>query len=242
MNVNELIQSACEDLNLVGDGEAVSGDLAASAEGCLNRAISILNQDSYIAPTLKEYETSGAGVVYFRKLEAGESKPSTIDIEPPDSIYDVARKVGIRWMRLRSATPQDLAATNTFSLPQFWSYGVESEEAPSGNRRMVGALRMNGSAPVVLKVFVSEKVPTYRLGDTIYLSDLYYSLILYALEQRLVARYKLYSYKDQVEQDLLAAKDAIDDNALRNRPLTNIDNIGGGYMEDFYNGLAGVGF
>lgn len=242
MNVNELIQSACEDLNLVGDGEAVSGDLAASAEGCLNRAISILNQDSYIAPTLKEYEVSGAGAVYFRKLEAGEGKPSTIDIEPPDSIHDVARKVGIRWMRLRSATPQDLAATNTFSLPQFWSYGTESEDAPSGNKRMVGVLRMNGSAPVILKVFVSQKVPTYRLGDTIYLSDLYYSLILYALEQRLVARYKLYSYKEQVEQDLLAAKDAIDDNALRNRPLTNIDNIGGGYMEDFYNGMAGVGF
>ena len=242
MNVNELIQSACEDLNLVGDGETVSGDLAASAEGCLNRAISILNQDSYIAPTLKEYEVSGVGAVYFRKLEVGESKPSTIDIDPPDSIHDVARKVGIRWMRLRSATPQDLAATNTFSLPQFWSYGTESEDAPSGNKRMVGVLRMNGSAPVILKVFVSQKVPTYRLGDTIYLSDLYYSLILYALEQRLVARYKLYSYKEQVEQDLLASKDAIDDNALRNRPLTNIDNIGGGYMEEFYNGMAGVGF
>ena len=57
----------------------------------------------------------------------------------------------------------------------------------------------------------------------------------------MVKRYKLYAYKAQVDEDLLAAKDSIDKNAAVNRPLTNLGQLAGSYMDDFYNGLGGVG-
>lgn len=242
MTVNELIQSACEDVNLVSDGDPVSGELAASAEGLLNRAVAMLNQDSYLSCTVKEYDRVSAGSVVFRKLEEGEEQqPNCIDSEPPDSVQGVSRKVGIRWLRLTPASPQDLAASNTFSLPQLYCYSLDTETAPSGNKRVVGVLKLNGSNPVEMKVFVNSRLPQYRLGDTIYLSDLYHDLILYALEVRLCKKYKLYSYIDQAEKDLNDAKGTIDTNTLVNRPLTSIDNGANGYMDDYYNGLGGVG-
>ena len=242
MTVNELIQTACEDMSLVGDGETVGGELAASCEGLLNRAVTQLNQDGYMSVTVREYGCTAAGSVTFRKLEEGETAPPHgVDSEPPDSVQGVSRKVGIRWMRMSGATPEDLAACNTFSLPQLYSYSLGDELAPSGKRRVVGVLKLNGSAPVELKIFVNASLPKYRLGDTIYLSDLYHNLILYALEVRIARKYKLYSYLEQAERDLVEAKDSIDKNTLQNRPLTNIDNGCGGYMDDFYNGLGGVG-
>jgi len=242
MTVNELIQSACEDVNLVSDGDAVPGDIASSAEGLLNRAVAMLNQDSYLSCTVKEYDRVSSGSVVFRKLEEGEEQqPNCIDSEPPDSVQGVSRRVGIRWLRLTPASPQDLAASNTFSLPQLYSYSLDTETAPSGNKRVVGVLKLNGSNPVEMKLFVNSRLPQYRLGDTIYLSDLYHDLILYALEVRLCKKYKLYSYLDQAEKDLNDAKDSIDRNTLVNRPMTNIDNGANGYMDDYYNGLGGVG-
>lgn len=242
MTVNELIQSACEDVNLVEDGEAVSGELASVAEGLLNRAITDINQDGFLSCTVKEYDRVSAGSIVFRKLEEGEEQqPNCVDSEPPDSVQGVSRKVGIRWLRLTPASPEDLAASNTFSLPQLYCYTVDTETAPSGKQRVVGVLKLNGSNPVELKVFVNSRLPKYKLGDTIYLSDLYHNLILYALEVRLCKRYKLYSYIEQAKDDLTDAKDSIDRNTLVNRPLTNIDNGSRGYMDDYYNGLGGVG-
>ena len=286
MTVNELIQTAAEDLSQVGDGETLDGETAASYEGLLNRAITMLNQDGYMSVTVKEYDVNAAGYVIFRKLEENETLPAhSIDVNPPDSVQGVARKVGIRWMKLNGAEPQTLAACNTFSLPQLYSYSLSDEvapgggrrvvgilklngaepqtlaacntfslpqlysyslsdeEAPSGERRVIGILKLNGSAPVDLKIFVNSSLPKYRLGDTIYLSDLYHDLILYALEVKACKKYKLYSYLEQAEKDLADAKDMIDRNTLQNRPMTNIDDgCCGGYMDDFYNGLGGVGF
>lgn len=242
MTVNELIQRACEDVNLVEDGEAVTGELNSVSEGLLNLAITDINQDGFLSCTVKEYDRVSAGSIVFRKLEEGEEQqPNCVDSEPPDSVKGVSRKVGIRWLRLTPASPEDLAASNTFSLPQLYCYTVDTETAPSGKQRVVGVLKLNGSNPVELKVFVNSRLPKYKLGDTIYLSDLYYNLILYALEVRLCKRYKYYSYLEQAKDDLTAAKDSIDRNTLVNRPLTNIDNGSRGYMDDYYNGLGGVG-
>lgn len=243
MTVNELIQTAAEDLSQVGDGEAMDGALSASYEGLLNRAITELNQDGYMSVTVKEHDVNSAGSVIFRKLEEGEALPAhSVDCVPPDSVQGVSRKVGIRWLRLQGAEPQTLAATRTFSLPQLYSYSLSDEEAPSGERRVIGVLKLNGSAPVDLKIFVNSALPKYRLGDTIYLSDLYHDLILYALEVKACKKYKLYSYLEKAEKDLADAKDLIDRNTLQNRPMTNIDSdCCGGYMDDFYNGLGGVG-
>lgn len=242
MTVNEIIQTACEDVSMVGDGETVTGDLASSCEGLLNRAITELNQDGYMSMTVKEYDVVAAGSVTFRKLGEGEQPgQNMVDSEPPDSVQGVSRKVGIRWLRLTPASPQDIASSNSFSLPLIYSYSITDEEVSFGKRRNIGVLRMNGSAPVELKIFVNSALPKYRIGDTMYIPDLYRSLVLYALEVKICRKYKLYSYLEQANADLLAAKDSIDRNTLQNRPLTNIDNGCGGYMDDYYNGLGGVG-
>lgn len=243
MKVNELIQTACEDLNRVGDNETVSGDLASSCEGLLNRAITQLNQDGYIAVTKREHDVNAAGRIFFRVLEEGEiRRPDTIDSEPPDSVSDVARKVGIRWMRLRGMELSDIRAMATGGLPQAWTYQVTTETAPSGNVRNVGIVDMNGSMPAPIRVFVREKIPQYSLGDTIHLSDLYHNLILYALEVRICKKYKLYSYLPQAEDDLLDAKGAIDTNKLANAPDVSDASLSGSYLDSYYDGLGGVGY
>ena len=243
MKVNELIQTACEDLGRVGDGETVSGDLAASCEGLLNRAITELHQDGYIAVTTREHDVTAAGKIYFRKLVVGEAQsPNVIDSEPPDSVSDVARKVGIRWMRLRGMEISDIRSVTSGGLPQAWTYQTTTELAPNDTVRQVGVIDTNGTAPTEMRVFVREKIPAYRIGDTIYLSDLYRNLILYALEVRICKKYKLYSYLEQAQADLLAAKDSIDTNKLANAPDVSDASLSGSYLDSYYDGLGGVGY
>ena len=243
ISVNELIQHACEDLSQVGDGEAVSGELAASCEGLLNRAIAGLNADSYISLTVKTHDVLSAGDVVFRKLEEGETAPSnTIDQEPPDNVQGVSRKVGIRYVRLTGSNPESMDRALTYALPTLWCYGVETETAPSGNTRRIGRVRLNGSSPVEMRIYENSAMPHYRLGDTIYLSQLYFNLILYSLEKRMVAKYKLYSYKQQVLEDLAEAMKAIDTNTAQNRPLTNDAMVCEGYTRPAEDLLGGLGF
>ena len=222
LSVNELIQSACEDLSRVGDGETVPAELAASCEGLLNRAITSLNSDSYISLTVNNFDLEVAGNITFRKLEEGEARlPGTVDSEPPDMIQGVARQVGIRWVRLVPSNPESMDRTITTSLPTSYCYGVKTEKAPSGATRRVGIVKTNGSYPCTMRVYENSSLPHYRLGDIIYLSPLYHDLILYKLESLMVDKYKLYSYDGKVQKNLTAAMSAIDTTTAANRPLTN---------------------
>lgn len=240
--VNDIIQAACEDLLLTGDGEPVSGELAAQAENCLNRAITSLNSDGYISLSVAGIDRVSAGSVIFKKLEVGEVADShMVDSEPPDTVSGVSRKVGIRWLPLRPTNNQAMDRHLTYSLPTSWSYGIAKETAPSGQPRSVGVLKLDGSNPVELRIYVNSQLPHYKLGDMIYLSSLYYNLVLYALEERLVAKYKLKSYEDQVNRDLIAAKKAVDTNTANNRPLDNGLEVGGSYLDCYYDLLGGVG-
>lgn len=241
--VNDIIQTACTDLNLTGDGEPVSGELAAQSENCLNRAITTLNSDGYISQSVATIDRVAAGSIIFKKLEAGEAQePNVVNSEPPDSVGGVSRKVGIRWFRLRPTNPQAMDRQLTYSLPTSWSYGVGQETAPSGKTRNVGVLRLDGSNPTELRVYVNSQLSHYKLGDTIYLSPLYYNLVLYSLEERLVAHYKLKSYEDQVNKDLTGAKKAIDTNTANNRPLDNGLDASGSYLDGYCDLVGGVGF
>lgn len=242
MTVNELIQTAAEDLSLTGDGETVTPELAASCEGLLNRAIADLNADNYMSLSVKKHDVIMAGSVYFRELEPDETASNTIDQAPPDSIQGVARKVGIRWLPLRATNPQSMDRCQTFSLPQMWSYSVSSEVSPSGKTRQVGIVALNGTTPVDLRIYENSQFPKYKLGDTIYLSDLYHNLILYALEMKMVNKYKLESYRQQTQIELTKAQQAIDTMTARNRPLTNELGATGSYLDCYYDLLGGTGF
>lgn len=221
-SVNTLLQEAHEDLTLTGIGEPISGDLAAAGESCLNRAIRDLNRDGYVALTKQVHDIVAAGSVTFRKLEEGEAvPPNTINMEPPDGIDAVGRKIGMRYVRLRPSSRTQLDRTMTCSLPSQWCYEEDTETAPSGATRRIGVVRTNGNGPTDLRIYVNSQLPTYRLGDTIYLSSLYYSLIMYATEMKLVAFHKLKSYEERVQRDLDGAYAAID-----RRHLNNAENMG----------------
>lgn len=243
ISVNELIQQACEDLSLVGDGETVSGDLAASCEGLLNRAIAQLNSDSYISLTVKTHDVCGAGDIVYRKLEEGEPQaPNTVNQEPPDNVQGVSRMVGILYVRLTPCEPETMDRALTYSLPTIYCYGVETETAPSGKTRRIGRVRLNGSYPTDLRIYENSALPNYRLGDKIYLSQLYYNLILFTLEMRMVKKYKLYSYKAEVAEDLAGAMKAIDSSTAKNRPLCNDELLVNGYTRPAEDLLGGLGF
>lgn len=241
-SVNDMVQTACEDLVLTDDGVPVSGALAAQAENCLNRAITDLNSDGYMSLSAQTVDRMSAGAVYFRKLEAGETMESnTVDMEPPDTVTGVSRKLGIRWMPLRPTNKQAIDRQYTYSLPTSWSYGIETEATPGGTQRNVGVLRLNGTNPVELRIYIHSQLSHYRLGDTMYLPSLYYNLVLYALERRLVIKYKLKSYQEDVERDLLIAKKAINTNNANNRPLDSGLECGGTYLDCYEDLVAGVG-
>lgn len=242
ISVNQLIQVACEDLSRVGDGEPVSPELAASCEELLNRAITALNADSYISLTVNTKELVAAGSVSFYELEDGEEpQPNSLNMAPPDSIQGVARQVGIRWLKLTPSNPQTMDRVLTYSLPTQWSYGVDFELAPSGVQRRVGKLSLNGTHPVPLRIYLNSSMSHYKLGDFIYLSDLYHDLLLYSLEMRMVAKYKLYSYKDQVKEDLAGAMRSVDNFAAQNRPMRNDDQLCDSYTRPADDLIAGFG-
>ena len=247
ISVNQLIQQACEDLSRVGDGEPVSPELAASCEELLNRAITSLNSDSYISLTVNTKELVAAGSVRFYKLQDGEVlPPNCVDMDPPDTIQGVARQVGIRWLKLTPSNPQTMDRVLTYSLPTQWSYGVEFETVPTpddnGNiTRRVGVLKLNGTHPVPLRIYMNSSLSKYKLGDFIYLSDLYHDLLLYSLEMRMVAKYKLYSYKDQVKEDLAGAMRSVDNFAAANRPMRNDDQLCDSYTRPADDLIAGFG-
>lgn len=239
--VNDLIKEALEDVGMCGIRETPEGDVAAAGEGCLNRAIRQLNSDGYMALTQQVHDLIAAGHVYFRKLEEGESADNTIDMEPPDRIEAVGRKIGVRYVRVRPSSREALDRTLTFSYPTRWAYGSQTEIAPSGATRRVGILYTNGSGPTDLRVYVNSQLPSYRLGDMIYLSSLYYSLLLYATEMKLVELGKLYSYQEQVQRNLDSAMAAIDRTHLNNAENMGPDGLAE-FDDPYHDVLTGNGF
>lgn len=220
--VNPLLQECHEDLTLVSLGDPISGALAAAGETCLNRAIRDLNRDGYVSLTKQVYDIVAAGSITFRKLEEGEIvPPNTINMEPPDGIEAVGRKIGIRYVRLRPSSRTLLDRTMTGSFPTQWCYEEDIETTPSGATRRIGIVRTNGNGPADLRIYVNGQLPTYHLGDTIHLSSLYYSLIECATEMKLVDFHKLKSYEERVQRDLDGAMAAID-----RRHLNNAENMG----------------
>lgn len=239
LSVNKLIEEAYDDL---GFGTEIDGEQQAVGVRLLNNAIAGLNSDNYISLTVKTIDVVGAGDIVFKKLEEGEEHGSNvIDAEPPDSVQGVSRKVGIRYARLVPSNVESMDRSFTYSLPTQWCYGVEFEKAPSGNQRRVGRIRLNGTYPCELRVYENMTLPDYQLGEFIYLSPLYRSLILYALEQKMVNRFKLYSYGDKVDLELTKAMKAIDTNTAQNRPMLN-DELMGLYTTPANDLLEGAGF
>lgn len=244
--VNSIIQEALELTSMVGDGEAADGTLAASVLGLLNRVIARLNNDNYFSSTQDYADIGAGGKIYFKKLEKGESFESSdgsacVDMEPPESIAGVSRKLGIRWLQLLPSNPRDQMAMTSWSLPTTYSYGFKFEKAPSGNDRMVGEVLLNGKAYSQIRVFMNHRLPKYSITDNMAISPLYHDAILYSLAVAICEKYKLKDYQPDMERQKDAALAVIDVNTLNNRALNSGLVNQESYMDSYFNGLCGNG-
>lgn len=221
ISINKLVNDACKYVNLIGDDESVEGDLASSAVFLLNRIIAKFNSQAYFSSTIDTVDKYVHRYVYFRKLEEGEVAPDdqTIDMEPPEFVQGVGRKIGIRWLRLVPVNPQDMDRMASMSLPNTFTYLVDTEEAPSGELRNVGRLRLNGGANADCRIYLTRRLPEVGLEDKLCVSDLYHDVLFWSLCCRLCGKYKLKDYMDDCREQRDEAIDLIDRNTLKNRAM-----------------------
>lgn len=247
LSVNALIQEAAELCAMTGLGETVDGTLAASCLNPLNRTIAKLNNDNYFSSCLDTVEANAAGEIQFKVLEEGEIVPEgkvVINMEPPEAIVGVSRKVGIRWLELYGSNPQDMAAVTSMTLPTHYCYQVFAETTPhdhTPHNRLVGKLSLNGMGFSAIKVFMNRRIPTLKLTDSIPVSPLYHDAILYSLAEMMCIQFKLTDYQPEISREKNAALAMIDRNTLNNRMMENGTRLMSSYDKSFYDGLAGEG-
>ena len=219
--VNTLIQQAYESLTMTGLGEAVDGNMALVACTELNRLISQLNSEGFLAMSQKTVECPPCKVIKFKKLMAGEvADPNVVNMEPMQTVEGVARRLGNRLVPLQngnlfqmSMVPPEVTATQ-------WTYDTDTEPVADGER-LVGILTLDGNPRDKVMVFYNSTMKTYKLDDTIYLSDLYNELLLAGLCWRLANFHNLSDQKKaETETDLRTAKNLIKRNNINQRMLT----------------------
>lgn len=243
LNVNALVQEAAELCSMTGDGEALDGTYAASYLNLLNRVIAKLNNDSYFSSCFDVVEAGCAGALYFKTLEDNEDigDITVVNMEPPESIVGVSRKVGIRYLQLQPSNPQNIDAVLNMTLPCFYTYDTNYEVTPSGKTRLVGKLSFDGHAYSTIKVFMNRRFPEFKLTDNIPVSPIYHDAILYSLAYAACVKYHLDDYKKDILDEKNSALAIIDRNTLNNRAMENGTVMCDSYDRAYYDGLAGNG-
>lgn len=253
--VNQLIQDCYESIGMTGLGEAVGvygdandygdGNLAVVACKELNRLITQLNQQGYLAMSQQWVDAPCSRVIYFKKLREGETADTNvIDMDPPDKIESVARRVGDRFIVLNNGNLVQFSQKNPYTIALSWTYGIELETTPDDhvpNNRVVGVLTLDGDPRNQVRVWYNSKLPTYNLNDTIYLSDLYNEVLMSGLCLRLANYFELSDEKKaSLARDFIAAKSMIKRNNITQRMLQT-GKLMGDYRDTYFNGLNGVG-
>lgn len=240
ISINQLVKEACELTSLVAPGESVDGNMATVAVAQLNRAVSRLNSQDYIAGTVRTADLSGK-TLYFRKLPDGVVKTAdTVDEEPPEKVSGVSRRVGDRFLRLFASEPVAIHSKSRKSLAESFCYDVFTESSGDSSR-LVGRVTLDGIAPEGCRVFYNSKIPRYSLSDTCYLSDLYCDMLVNALCVSLCDLYKLPGYKDAFEERLSESKRLVKRDRIAGRMLSYGDRVGG-YRDGYFDGMNGEGF
>ena len=238
---NSLIQEAAELCFMTGDGEAVDGTTAASYLNLLNRVLHRLNNDSYFSSCLDTVVCNASSEIQFKKLEPDEVVPdgvTVINMEPPEAVVGVSRKVGIRWLELYGSNPQDMAAVTSMTLPTHYCYQISTDTT---NNRLVGKLYLNGTGRADIKVFLNRRIGDLQLTDAIPLSPIYHDAILYSLAEAACIKYKLSDYLQEIRDQKNAALAMIDRNTLNNRMMENGTRGLSSWDKAYYDGLAGNG-
>lgn len=244
ISVNALVQEAAEECSMVGDQEPLDGSTAASFLKLLNRVMAQLNNDSYFSSCQDMVDVEGSSHIFFKQLAQGEAVPdgvTVVDMEPPESLVGVSRKVGIRFLQLEPGEPSALSAMTSMALPTHYTYGVTSEPDGQGGIRLVGDLWLDGQARSCLRIFMNRRIPELKLTDSIPMSPIYHDAILYSLAYAACIKYKLKDYLDDIRDEKNAALAVIDRNTLNNRAMENGTNLYSSYDQPYYDGLAGNG-
>lgn len=242
--LNSLIDQAYSSLVMVGLGETPSGDMQEAAKDELNRLISILNSQGFIAMNHKWADMPGRRILYFKKLVEGETDPNVIDMEPPSTVVGVARRIGNRYIPLVNSNQLQMAAINPSSTAARWTYGTDTEPVPdgSGEMRNVGIVTLDGDPRGQVRIWYNLDIPKYDLDDIIYLPELYNELLLSGLCYRLACRFNLSPEKKaDCEADFRTAKNLIKRNSASQRMFQS-STIAGDFRQTYQDGLAGNGF
>lgn len=240
--VNVLVQRVYKALNMTGQGESTDGDMAVVAVEELNRLITTLNSQGFISMSQKFLDVPACSSVIFKKFRPDETVPANaIDMEPPEKVDAVSRKMGVRFVPLDSLDEVQMSSRNPHAMATSWNYGRDFETVDGGMRE-VGLVRFDGRNPYGVRVFYSSKLPNYDISSTIYLSDLYTELLFTGLKYLLAAYYELSESKqNKCESEFNAAKTLIKRNNITQRMIQS-GKIAGGYDDDYRDGLAGNGF
>ena len=248
LSVNKLITDAY-DAAMPSMYDATDGNM--TVVGCqeLNRLITQLNNQGFLAMAQKWVDAPARRVVEFRKLEQWEHAsdyPNSVDMEPPQSVQGVARKIGNRYVTLASCNHVQMAQRNPTSTATSWTYDIITETVPNesdhGNLvRNVGVLTLDGEPRNSVRVWYNEKIPTYKTDDTIYLPDLYNELLMSGLTVRIAQYFELAPEKiANLEVDFTTAKSLIRTANINQRMQQSV-NLVGDYNTSYNNGFYGEG-
>lgn len=249
ISVQQLVQTACQNCTLVGDGQSVPGTMYGTtardgALGLLNNLFSELSSQGYIVSGFSEKEFTyskpailcGSGSMFFDD----EVVLGVI----PQKLEGVSRKIGERWLPLHSCNRQQMAQRNTMQLPTSWTYEVTKTGVLYHGQEIIvehGLLVLDTKKPTPIKIWFSQPLKADLNDTTLYLSDIYFDLLLNGLCVKLCVKYKLTDYLPIFEQQFRQAKNLIKRINATQRMLQRGD-LGGGYDDSFYNGLGGVGW
>lgn len=241
ISVQQLVQHAAEMCSLVNPGRDVGGNVSAMALKLLNGLLAELNNQEMIASAVEEHDS-----VFARELaivKTGDPTPSTEYIavsQVPDRILGISRRIGDRYVPLYSCNRQQMAQRTQKALPTSFTY-EQSTYINNNHTYCRGVVLVDSNRPQKFKVWWSNKIVASALTDTLYLSDMYYDLLLQGLCVKLCDWAKTYEYKAEFDKNFRAAKNLIKRSNQSQRMLQN-GTLAGGYDDTYYDGLAGRGW
>lgn len=244
VSCNQLIQMACEMCSLVEAGESVgnnSSDNNMSVVACtlLNNMIADLNSKNYIVMQNATIDVPCRRLTWF--VKGGDSERNAVDMYPPETINDVARSFGNRFIPLQPGDSMAIAMQNCIGIPHSWTYSRELEDYEVEGvtkQRLVGKLELDGRASGTIRIFYNRPLPKYDLDSVIYLSDLYNNMLLQGLCYNLCIYYKLTDYKPIFETEFEKAKAAIKRSNVTSRMLQRTGTRFGDYRDMYAAALS----
>ena len=249
ISVQQLVQTAFQNCSLIGDGESVDGTAYGTtahdgALGLLNNLLSELNNQGYIVSGFEEKElTYSKPTILLDRNSMFFTDEILLGVIPP-KLEGVSRKIGERWLPLHSCNRQQMASRNAMQLPTSWSYEVtKTMFTYQGEEFFVehGLLILDTKKPTPIKIWFSQPLKAEKNDTTLYLSDIYFDLLMNGLCVKLCVKYKLTEYLPIFEQQFKQTKNLIKRSNATQRMLQRGD-LGGGYDDSFYNGLGGLGW